>query len=87
MAKTELEIPDKIWKDLEPYKDRLQELLLLGLIQIKTQEALYLYQQGVISFGRAAELAGVSEQEIIKQARLSGIHPRWDQQMADEELG
>ena len=35
MAKTTVEIPDHKMAELEAYKDRLGDLLLLGLSQIK----------------------------------------------------
>jgi len=85
MAKAVIDISDDKLAELEPYKDRLTELLLLGLSQIKIQEVLLLYQRGLLSFGRAAELAGLSEQEMIRQARAFGIVPRWSEKMAEEE--
>jgi predicted HTH domain antitoxin len=85
MAKTVIDISDDKLSELEPYKDRLGELLLLGLSQIKIQEVLLLYQRGLLSFGRAAELAGLSEQEMIRQARAFGVVPRWSEKMAEEE--
>jgi len=85
MAKTIIDISDDKLSELEPYKDRLGELLLLGLSQIKIQEVLLLYQRGLLSFGRAAELAGLSEQEMIRQARAFGVVPRWSEKMAEEE--
>jgi len=86
MAKTVIEIPDERWAEVQAYKDRLGELLLLGLSQIKIQEALLLYQRGLVSFGRAAELAGLSEQEMMRQARAFGVHPRWSQTMVEDEV-
>jgi len=86
MAKTIIEIPDERLAELEAYKDRLGELLLLGLSQVKIQEAILLYQRGVISLGRAAELAGITEQEMTRQARALGISPRWTAEMLKEEL-
>jgi len=85
MAKTIVDISDDKLEELEPYKDRLGELLLLGLSQIKIQEVLLLYQRNLLSFGRAAELAGLSEQEMIRQARAFGVVPRWSEKMAEEE--
>ena len=52
MAKTTIEIPDHKMAELEAYKDRLGELLLLGLSQIKIQEALLLYKRGLVSMSR-----------------------------------
>ena len=86
MAKTVIEIPDERLPELEAYKDRLGEILLLGLSQMKIQEALLLYQRGIVSIGRAAELSSISEQEIIKYARASGISPKWSESMLKDEL-
>ena len=86
MGKTMVEIPDDRLKDLEAYKDRLGELLLLGLSQIRIQESLVLYKRGLVSFGRAADLAGLPEQEMMYQARAFGVQPRWSEKMAEEEL-
>ena len=46
MARTTVEIPDHKMAELEAYKDRLGDLLLLGLSQVKIQEALLLYKRG-----------------------------------------
>jgi hypothetical protein len=86
MAKTIIEISDEKLAELEPYKDRLGEILLLGLSQIKIHEVLLLYQRGLVSFGRAAELAGLSEQEMVLQAKAFGVFPRWSEKMAEEEV-
>ena len=43
---------------------------------IKAREALTLYTQGIVSFARAAELAWLSRQEMIRQARVLGVQPR-----------
>ena len=87
MATATVEIPDERMPDLEAYKDRLGELLLLGLSQMKIQEALMLYQRGLVSFGRAAELAGLSQHEMQQQTQAFGVSPRWTEKMAEEELG
>ena len=86
MGKTSIEIPSEMEIEIEKYKGRLSELLLLGLTQMKIQESLYLYKQGLTSFGRAAELAGLPLQEMMRQARAHGIEPRWSETMVEEEL-
>ena len=53
-----MEIPDEYLPKLEAYQDRPGELLLLGLLQVKIHENLLLYQRGLVSLGRAAELVG-----------------------------
>ena len=86
MAKTMVEIPDHKMAELEAYKDRLGDLLLLGLSQIKIQKALLLYKRGIISIGRAVELASSTEQEMVNQTRAFGIQPRWNESQVQEEL-
>jgi len=86
MQKVMVEIPDDLVEQFRPYQDRLKELMLLGLLQVRTQEALLMYRRGLVSFARAAELAGLSQSELIRQARAFGITPRWSEQMAREEL-
>ncbi|EFK06171.1 putative toxin-antitoxin system, antitoxin component [delta proteobacterium NaphS2] len=86
MATAKLEIPADRIADIEKYKDRLSEVLLLGLTQMKIQESLYLYKRGLTSFRRAAELAGLAQEEMMRQARAHGIEPRWSEHMVEEEL-
>lgn len=86
MPEATVTIPDEWISDLEPYRDRLTELLLLGLSQLRLQEALLLYQRGLISFGRAAELARVSPTELSRHATAMGVEPRYDERMVQEEL-
>jgi len=86
MDKVMIEIPPELVEEFKPYQNRLREVFLLGLLQLKVQEALLLYRRGLISFGRAAELAGLSRQEMIRQARAFGVQPRWSEQMVQSEI-
>ena len=52
----------------------------------KKTRALLFYKQGLISIGRAAEIAGLTEQEMVQQARAFGIQPRWSETQVQEEL-
>jgi len=81
-----LELSDDLIRQVGPYQSRLQELVLLGLAQLKAQEALTLYTRGIVSFARATEIAGLPRPEMIRQARALGIYPRWSEQMVEEEL-
>ncbi len=87
MERITLEIPDELAQELHIDQSRVKELVLLGFSQLKIQEALALYERGTISFARAAEIAGISEREMIRRARANAVHPRWDEQMLREELG
>lgn len=86
MAQRVVEVPDEKVQDLDPYKDRLGELLLLGLSQVRIREAILLYERGLVSLGRAAEIAGIPEQEMVRQARAAGITPRMSSRTVAEEL-
>ncbi len=86
MKKVNIELSDELARQVSGYEGRLPELVLLGLAQLKAQEALTLYMRGLISFARAAEIAGLPRAEMIRQARALGIRPRWTEQMANDEL-
>ncbi len=86
MEKVMIEIPEDLVQEFRLYQDRLREVILLGVLQLKVQEALLMYRRGLVSLERASELAGVSSQEMIRQARALGIQPRWSEQMVQEEL-
>jgi predicted HTH domain antitoxin len=47
---------------------------------------LLLYKRGLVSLGRAAELAGISERDMIRQARAADIEPVWSASQVEEEL-
>jgi hypothetical protein len=84
--RTVIEIPDDLAREFRPYQDRLREVFLLGLLQLKIQESILLYKRGLVSFARAAELAGLPIPEMIRQAKAFGVQPRWSEQMVQEEL-
>ncbi len=86
MQKLEIEVSDDLAGELAPYRGRAGELLALGLQQVKIAESLLLYKRGVVSFGRAVELAGLSRNEWIRQARAADAEPRWSEEMVREEL-
>ncbi|HEX2060833.1 MAG TPA: UPF0175 family protein [Thermoanaerobaculia bacterium] len=86
MEKLEITIPDELAGELKAYQGRIEDVLVLGLRQIKIDEALALYRRGLISFGRAVELAGIQRDELIREARMAGIQPRWTKDTLREEL-
>jgi len=54
---------------------------------ITIDEALRLYREGQVTIGRAAELAGIPEAEMIRSARAGGMRPQATPEMVAEELG
>ena len=65
----------------------LQEIVQLGIQQIKIRRALDLYKSSNVSLGYAAQQMGVSKRELIIAARAQGIEPPFDEQTVREELG
>lgn len=86
MQKIEIDLPDELAEALRTNPGRIGDVVALGLRQIKIVEALTLYQRDAVSFGRAVEIAGISREELIRQARAAGIHPRWTDDTLREEL-
>lgn len=81
-----IEVSEQVAADLQRYQDRAQEVLQLGMTQLRLQEALHLYRQQLISIGRAAELAGISRQEMVRHARAAGLAPHHGAEMVQAEL-
>lgn len=86
MQKLEIDVPDDLAGELEPYRGRLRELLSRGLHEIKVEDALALYVRAAVSFARAAEMAGVGRDELERAARARGIQPRWTEEFVRQEL-
>lgn len=65
----------------------LLDLLERGLKQLKIERALTRYAQGRISFGAAADLAGISQSDLSRQAYARGMEPPFSVATVQEELG
>jgi len=65
----------------------VQEIIQLGMYQLKVRRALEMYQAGMGSLGYAAERVGLSKRELVREARTRGILPPFDEEMVLEELG
>ena len=76
MATATVEIPDERMPDLEAYKDRLGELLLLGLSQMKIQEAPMSYQHGLRGVAADAEGAESAQSHPGQASTPPPRHPR-----------
>jgi predicted HTH domain antitoxin len=69
------------------HQDLIVELLQRGLQEIKIDRALDLYVHGDLSFGAAAERAGVSQSELARRAYSRGLEPSFSAMTLAEELG
>lgn len=65
----------------------VQEIIRLGLYQLRVRRALEMYQAGAGSLGYVAEKVGLSKRDLIREARTRGLEPPFDEQTVDEELG
>ena len=83
-----LTIPDVLADELKSVsEDYLLELLERGLREVKIDRALELYGRGGMSFGAAAERAGVSIPELARSAYARGLQPPFSSKTLREELG
>jgi predicted HTH domain antitoxin len=83
-----LEIPERWFQGLDwAQTATLQEVIRLGIYQLKVRRALEMYQAGAGSLGYVAEKVGLSKRELIHEVRTRGIEPPFDEQTVREELG
>jgi hypothetical protein len=81
-----IELPEQQMKALEPYQDRLDEVIFAGIAKVRLTDALRMYEKCEVSLGRAVEIAGVTRQEFISEAQRAGVKPTTYPGMAAEEL-
>jgi len=82
-----VEIPQAWVEDLDWGQTALlQEIIRLGIQQLKVRRALEMYQAGAGSLGYVAEQVGLSKRDLIREARARGIEPPFDEQTVREEL-
>ncbi len=86
MSTITIAIPDDLSAQLEPYRDQLDNLLRVGLREIKMAQALVLYKQGDLSLWKTARLAGVSLREMTQYAVAQGVRAVADDETLREEL-
>lgn len=65
----------------------LADLLERGLREVKVERALERYARGDMSFGAAAQQAGVSQTDLSRFAYARGLEPPFSSQTLAEELG
>jgi predicted HTH domain antitoxin len=82
-----LEIPEDVLKDFD-IRDtsQLEEIIRVGIKQMKIEKTLHLYEKREISMARAAEVADVPLSEMMTQASARGLKPLFDKKMIEEEM-
>jgi len=82
-----LNIPDSLARQINTAnQDFLIELLERGLHALKIERALDQYARGGISFGAAAQQAGISQSELARHAYARGMEPPFSDETLAEEL-
>lgn len=82
-----LTVPDLLAGELDSANQEfLLKVLERGLREVKVDRALELYGRGGISFGAAAERAGVSQSDLARYAYSRGMEPPFSVETLDEEL-
>lgn len=82
-----LNIPDSLARQINTAnQDFLIELLERGLHALKIERALNQYARGGISFGAAAQQAGISQSELARHAYARGMEPPFSEETLAEEL-
>ena len=79
-------IPDNLVLDLEPYRGNLDDLLRIGLREVKKEQGLVLFKKGHVSLWKAARLAGISLREMTDYATAQGLRATLEDDMIKEEL-
>ncbi len=86
MPKLTVSVSEDLSTQLEPYRDNLDDLLRIGLREVKVEQALSLFKQGHMSLWKAARLAGVTLREMTQCAVAQGLRPEFDEDTMREEL-
>jgi predicted HTH domain antitoxin len=82
-----LELPATLAQELSAAgQEFVIDLLERGLRELKTERALERYSRGKISFGAAAQEAGISRSELARYAYARGVEPIFSGETLKEEL-
>lgn len=82
-----LKLPTSLAQELSAASQQfLIELLERGLRELKIEQVLAQYSRGAISFGAAAQQAGVSQSDLARYAYAQGMEPPFSNETLAEEL-
>jgi hypothetical protein len=82
-----ISIPDSLAEELDmANREFLVELLERGLRTLKIERTLERYAQGDMSFGAAAQQAGLSPSDLARYAYARGMEPSFSDKTLAEEL-
>ena len=82
-----LNVPVSLAQELRTASQQfLVEIIERGLKEFRIEQVLAQYSQGGISFGAAAQQAGLSQSELARYAYAQGVEPPYSNQTLLEEL-
>ena len=82
-----LVVPASLAQELDSANQEfLVEILERGLRELKIEQVLKRYARGGMSFGAAAQQAGVSQSELARHAYARGMAPPFSEETLMEEL-
>jgi len=81
-----LELPDQLVEQMPKSSKEQQEVILLGLRQLRVKRALERYRRGECTLAYAAQEAGISLREMIPLAYAYGLKPHVDSDLLEGEL-
>jgi predicted HTH domain antitoxin len=91
---TTVRLPEETLEVIEELTDKLQrekseimrEALNIGIDEMKLRLAIEQYVKGSVSFGRMAELTGLSHRELFLELRRRNIVYRYGEERFSEEV-
>jgi len=81
-----IELPLELAAQMPEKQAERQQVIVLGLTQLRIKKALEEYRQGDCSLAYAAKQAGVSLWEMIPFAYAYGLSPRVDPDLLEADL-
>lgn len=79
MEKVIIEIPDKILRSVKIPPGEINE-------RVKQELAIRLYEQGILTFGKARELAGMNKWDFHNLLGKKGIIRKYDMEELERDL-
>ena len=81
-----IRLPDYLIEELPEEESSINEIVKLGLKQLKIEKAIARYKRGGVSLAKIAELAGISVRERIPIAYAHGLEPKYDESLAKSKI-
>jgi len=81
-----LQLPDQLVEQMPKSSEEQQEVIWLGLRQLRVRRALEQYRRGECTLAYAAQEAGITLREMIPLAYAHGLKPNVDPGLLKGEL-